>query len=102
MNSASAVDELTRGRMGDLIAGDEREESDGLSCACGHFQEAMTSCVQCPFQFHHVLMLFWVNVLVREVYCHILDLELHGHRQIDRWTEKTKKGNEENRVCVSI
>lgn len=79
VNGAGAVDELDRVvGLGEHVAGDEGEESDGLAGACGHFEKAVTLGVQGSLEFQHVGVLLWVYVVVGEVHCYVLHLELHG------------------------
>ena len=35
----------------------------------GHFEQAMALGVQSALQFHHVLVLLWVDVLIGEINC---------------------------------
>ncbi|PON55296.1 hypothetical protein PanWU01x14_189850, partial [Parasponia andersonii] len=79
VNGSGTVDELERGfGVGEGVAGDEGEEGDGLARPSRHLQEAVALGVQGSLQFKHVSVLFRVDVVVREVHRHVLNLELHG------------------------
>lgn len=79
VDGAGAVDELEGVvGLGESVAGDEGEEGDGLTGTRGHFQEAVALGIQGSLQLHHVSVLLWVYVVVREVHRHVLYLELHA------------------------
>lgn len=79
VNGASTVDELDGVlRLGESIAGYEREESDGLACPSRHFQKAVTFGIQSSLKFEHVCVLFWVDVVVREIDGDIFEFEDHA------------------------
>lgn len=78
MDSTGAVDELDGVMgLGEDVAGDEGEEGDGLAGAGGHFEKAVTLGIEGSLEFEHVGILLWVYVVVGEVYCYVLYLELH-------------------------
>lgn len=78
VDGASAVEELERGMgFGQNVAGDEREKGDGLAGAGGHLEEAVTLGIEGALELEHVGVLFWVDVVVGEVYSNVINLELH-------------------------
>lgn len=82
VDGAGAVEELEgRGGAGDGVGGDKGEKGDGLAGPRRHLEEAVAAGVQGALQLHHVLVLLWVDVVVRKVHRHVLDLELHLRRR---------------------
>lgn len=80
MHCARAIEQLHWvGGFGQSVAGDEREQGDGFSGSGGHFEEAVAFGVESALEFDHVGVLLRVDVVVREVYGYIFDLELHFH-----------------------
>lgn len=62
-----------------LVPGDEAQQCDGLPRPGGHFQHArVVLCrlrVQSSLQEHHVLVLLWINVLVREYHFNAINIK---------------------------
>lgn len=78
VDGAGAVKELELGvRVGKDVAGDEGEECYGFAGAGWHLEETVTLGVEGSLEFNHVCVLLWVDVVVWEVHCHLIYLELH-------------------------
>jgi len=77
-HGARAVDELGDLGVRKLVRGDEREQCDGLAGPRRHLEHAVLLVVERLLQLHHVVALLLVDVRVRKVHCHLINVENHG------------------------
>eukprot|EP00051_Salpingoeca_urceolata_P018233 m.254712 g.254712 ORF g.254712 m.254712 type:complete len:354 (-) comp19149_c0_seq6:142-1203(-) len=65
-------------RKGQLVRNDKRQKRHSLASARGHFQHAMTLGIKNSLELQHVLVLFWVHIVIREEHLQPFQRNPHG------------------------